>query len=320
MVSIIQVTTGDIYPGLIVAIFLGIVNVFILLLLLANRKMPVGGRFLKVVSRTPTLSLTELPPAFSDWDGFSQAYEDTVRAYRTNYEKLTGVELDESETDEEEDREMKPFTIMEDFGNLFPQKSKTKSDEIVYEEVQDTDQIQMSKVGGDSNVFVARSQGSAKVMGHPDGAMEEGEGDDKDLFGNQELKKFFGFEKNMGFRGIDEVEIENRRKTAKYIPNLAQAFQDGNLGAGQREREPTAQFLQPFREERKGWNVVSDSPEEQAPQWKPFVVGEFHRKSMNLEAEDDEDEWGNEGVQDFNPVHNSTKQAGNDPRKPPKLN
>ena len=39
---------------------------------------------------------------------------------------MTGIKLDESELDPEEDREIKPYYIMSDFSEMFPKKVRQR--------------------------------------------------------------------------------------------------------------------------------------------------------------------------------------------------
>lgn len=313
MGSIVLISTANIYPGLIVAIFICIINVFILLLLLANKKLPIGQRFLKVREVQPSVSLADLANAFPEWDSFTAEYEDTVKAYRANYEKLTGVELeDEENEEEEEDRDIKPFTVMEDFTEVLPQRQKYNTDEIVYQEVEGKSKLETSKLA-DSNTFVAKPPGFAAEDEKQAKERQPPKAEDRNLFGNAELLKFFALENKGGYKLFEEDDTQNRRKTAKYAPILAPGFEDDSPErslAPVKDRATTEAFLKPFREEQKDWNVAGEGQGEKAGEWKPFVVGEFHRKSLDMN-DDGEDDWGGRqsGGEDFAPIKGSAKQG-----------
>lgn len=292
-----------------------IINVFILLLLLANKKLPIGQRFLKVSEVQPSLSLADLSRAFPEWDTFVAEYEDTIKAYKTNYEKLTGVELEDDQEEEEEDRDIKPFTVMEDFTEVLPQRQQYNTDEIVYQEVEGRSKLETSKLA-DSNTFVAKPPGAQNEDEKSINDKPAPKVEDRNLFGNTELLKFFGLENKGGYKLFDEDEVQNRRKTAKYVPILAPGFEDDSPEGGlspEKGRTTTEAFLKPFREEQKDWNVVGETQGEKLGEWKPFVVGEFHRKSLDMN-DDGEDDWGVQrsgGVtEDFSPIKGSTKQSG----------
>ena len=291
MASIILLTTPNILPGLIVAIFICIINFFVFLLLISNKKLPFGQRFLKFPEKKPKLILNDLQPAFSDWDGFISEYEDIIKTYKANYEKLTGIELENSEIEEEENREMKPYYVMNDYSEMLPKK-QTGKDTFEYSLNNDPKkELEESKLGA-SNVFVGGAGTPINKSVQESRNIEKADSE-KNLFANKDLMHFFGLQNNKNFKNTDEVQLANKRKTANFVPIFAPGFEDvqripdSELKIGQRN---SAEFNQSLKNEQKNWNEIGQSVDPTQNEWKPFMVGNFHRKSMNLNEEEEREE------------------------------
>lgn len=291
MSSIIVLTTSNILPGLIVSIFIGILNFFLFLLILSNKKLPVGKRFLKFSEKNPKLFLNDLPKAFQDWDEFFTEYEEIVKNYKINYEKITGLAIDNSEDEEEIDREMKPYYIMNDFSELLPKNSKNAYTNEISEVFNERSAFGVSQVENTSNVHNFTLPTNAKLenidqyqlIGNPE----------KTLFANKELGRFFAQDNKQEFKNIDEVELDNRRKTIQFLPKFA--FGGEELGVDTDEsfsvhrRNSSQNLVNPKLKMVPGLSQTDDLVSSKLTDWKPFVVGDFKRKSMNLEQGDDEE-------------------------------
>ena len=232
--------------------------------------------------------MKEIPEAFPDWDFFISEFDEMIKNYKNNYEKLTGNELEEDDLSEDEDREIKPYYVMNDFEDLLAKKEENgdgiRSQEVSFNEID----YQYNAIGHENKE--RKNNGENFEDENKEFEEEKTQQEDKNLFGNKELLRFFGLEHNH-FKVTDETEKSNQKKTIKFIPAIVENNNNefnNELQDGRGSKKPSVEFLGPTKNKTKNWNDLSDEEDEKGKEWKPFVVGKINRKSANLEGNEDE--------------------------------
>jgi len=220
----------NILPGLIVSIFLAVINFTALLALLGNIKIPHTQKIIKFKEKRVKLKLADIPKTFEDWDAHYAEYKEIIKNYRKNYQKLLNKEIVETEEDKAIEREITPYNVMVDVADVvgkndkpvfqnYPTNFRTQSEFRMSTVIPGTGE---NKLLGQSKFVGKDAQADTKEDQIVDKSPVIDDQEPVALFNNPELRDLFDQNKAVA----DEYEIMNRNRKKT---NIAIGIDNGDL-------------------------------------------------------------------------------------------
>jgi hypothetical protein len=226
----------NILPGLIVSIFLVVINLSALLALIGNIKIPHTQKIIKFKEKRVRLKLTDIPKTFEDWEIHYAEYKEIIKQYKLNYQKLTNKQIEEDNTDQEIEREITPYNINFDVTNVIGKKEKTNSP------VDRPSNLKSSTVAMvQDNSLSGQARNSQKWINNNLEVIQEMEEKEYNidalpevaLFVNPELKDLF--DRDIDVTEQHEIMNRNRKKT-----NIANRIEMDDIDELKKDRTKTS--------------------------------------------------------------------------------
>jgi hypothetical protein len=303
----------NILPGLIVSIFLAVINVTALLALLGNIKIPHTQKIIRFKEKRVRLKLADIPKTFDDWETHYAEYKELVKNYRRNYQKLLDKEIFETEEDKEIEREITPYHVMADVADVvgkndrpsvqnFPTQNRNSSELRMSAVIQNQPD---HKLLAQSRLLIkeTKNQTNGETAGDMNPVIDQAE--PVALFNNPELRDLFDQNKDVA----DQYEIMNRNRKKT---NIAAGAEQGDLEDikhqyaksmikmqnAEREKEKKLdEFLYMFKDNVNQFKTIDPHDRKKVEMPRQMKVSIVPEDSLNFFEDDDM-----QGLQ-FNPTH-----------------
>jgi len=293
----------NILPGLIVSIFLAVINFTALLALLGNIKIPHTQKIIRFKEKRVRLKLADIPKTFDDWESHYAEYKEMIKNYRRNYQKLLDKEIVETEEDKEIEREITPYNIMVDVADVvgkndrpvvqnFPTLNRTQSELRVSTVAPNQPD---NKLLGQSRLLIKDVNAQAKAETNIDKNPALDQQEPVALFNNPELRDLFDQNKDVA----DQYEIMNRNRKKTNIAigvdhgdleDVKRQYAKSTIKMRDNEREKEKkldEFLNMFKDTANQFKTIDPNDRRKVEMPKQMKVSIVPEDSLNF-FEDDE--------------------------------